>query len=107
LFGHGTAFGTNPSPVEGEAQFDVSSGQAQSFESGAWVDHTAQEGDEYVDLDTGIAYALQPAVAAPLVGVAQHTFVISEADFLAGVLPPGANPGDVVLSGTGGYARTI
>lgn len=104
LFGHGTSFGTNPSPVEGEAQFDQTTGQTQSFESGVWVDHVSQDGDEYVDMDTGITYALYgPPVAAS----AQQTFVISEADYLANVVPAGATTGDVILSGTGGYARIL
>ena len=107
LFGHGTAYGINPSPVEGEAQYNAVTGSAQLFEDGAWVDHAAQEGDEYVDLDTGITYALRPSAAASLVGVTQRTFVIPEADFLAGAVPPGAVPGDVVLSGTGGYAKLV
>ena len=37
----------------------------------------------------------------------QQTFVISEADYLANVVPSEAHTGDVILSSTGGYARIL
>lgn len=107
LFGHGTAYGTNLSPVDGEAQFDRVSGQAQSYDGTGWVDHVAQEGDEYVDLDTGITYSLTVLGAQTASAGPQRTFVVSEPDFLAGILPAGSRTGDVVLSSTGGRARII
>lgn len=109
LFGHGTMYGANPTPVDGEAQFDLVTGKAQLYDGTAWADHAAQDGDEYVDLDTGITYSLlaTTTTSAGVPAGPQRTFVVSEADFVAGVLPAGSKPGDVVMSSTGGYARII
>jgi hypothetical protein len=59
LFGHGTAFGTNPTPVENEGQYDLATGQAQRYSSASgWQPHKAMAGDEYMDMDSGITYGL-------------------------------------------------
>jgi len=108
LFGHGTAYGTNPSPVDGEGQFNLAAGSAQLYDPATgWVDHVAVDGDEYVDLDTGITYSLTVVAAQAAVQGPQRTFVVSEPDFVAGVVPADSRTGDVLLSSTGGRARII
>jgi hypothetical protein len=113
LFGHGIVFPKPDGavlPVDDEGAFSAATGQAYSFNgvSGQWEPHIAMDGDEYVDMDTGIVYPLEvgaEALATSGTPTAQRTFVVPLADF--DLLPAGARSGDVVLSDTGGRARII
>ena len=62
-YGHGVGYGSYP-PVDpaqlapGSARYDALNQTLQMWDGSQWVDQTTQVGDEYVDLDTGVVYAL-------------------------------------------------
>jgi hypothetical protein len=64
-YGHGVGYGSYP-PVDpaqiapGSARYDALNNTLQVWNGTTWVDQAVNTGDEYVDLDTGVVYALSP-----------------------------------------------
>jgi hypothetical protein len=65
-YGHGVGYGSYP-PVDpdqlapGTARYDALNNTVQMWNGTSWVDQEIGPGDEYVDLTTGVVYALSPA----------------------------------------------
>jgi hypothetical protein len=66
-YGHGVGYGSYP-PVDpeqlapGTARYDALNNIVQVWNGTLWVTQTIGAGDEYVDLNTGVVYALTTAV---------------------------------------------
>lgn len=65
-YGHGVGYGTYPTPdpeqlAPGTARYDALNNTVQIWNGATWNDQPIGPGDEYVDLNTGVVYALSPA----------------------------------------------